>query len=305
MGEETKDTGEERQERGGIFQALAPRKLVKVFSKSKDDEGEHEGEERGTGSEREKESEQKEDDNEEVRSEESTKTKDGHTKRERANLLKILQLERLKKSISKEDRSDTDTETGSSRESLEEVGQRKKARWRVSGFLNLPKSFSKREVEWKPEEEAEESPIQSLEKLTGNKEKGNAVWEVESSDSQDKGKKEAAEVVKSKSGAETGKKSTAIKVLKPHQLSGIFTRGRSRGEEDKSGESDGKREVETEEEAAVSRANWRGRKTRKARRLTRGKRIREGTDKESNTEGGESAEMNDTDECTDKGGGPE
>lgn len=301
MSEEPKDTGEERQEKGGIFQALTRGKLVKVFSKSKDDEAEQEG---GTESER----EQREDDSGEVCSDESAKKKNVNMKRERANLLKVLQIDRLKKSISK-DRSDTDSETCSSRESLDEVGQEKKGRWRVSGFLNLPKGFSKREVEseGKTEEGVEESEIQSLEKPKGNKEKGNAMWEVEESrDSQEKGKTDAAEVAKSKSGAEKGDKSSAIKQLKPHQLPGIFSRGKSRGEEDKS--RDGEVEAEEEgqtESVTVTRTNWRSRKTRKARRVTRGKKMREGTDKESNTEGGGSAEMNDTGECTDKGRGAE
>lgn len=55
--------------------------------------------------------------------------------------------------------------------------------------------------------------------------------------------------------------------------------------------------IKTNEEkpAFITRTNWRGHKTRKARRLPKGKKIIKGTDPDSETKGGESAEINATD----------
>lgn len=300
--EETGGTAEERQGRGGIFQGFTPGKLVKAFAWSK---GNEEDEEMTGGMASKREEETKCDDGGEeggngqhgaACSKERAKSKergDGHSKREKVNLLKVLHIDRLKKSISKGDRSDS--ETYSSIESLDEVGQERKGRWKVSGLASLTKGFSKREREDEGKTEvkvSEESEKRYLEKVMGTHEEGKVKREAEESDEiSDKSQTEAAET--EKSGAENVEKFTLLKLLKPHQLSAVFSRRRSRGEEDRSGESDGKKETDTDEEvqqepAPETKTNWRGRKTRKARRLTRGRKVREGTEKESKTEGGES-----------------
>ncbi len=313
-GEERGGRAEERQERGAIFQAFTPGKLVKAFSRSKGNEEEQEMM-AGTESEREEETKcdkaGEEGGNGKQERAKSKEKEDGHAKREKVNLLKVLHIDRLKKSISKGDRGDSGSETCSSLESLDEVGQEKKGRWKVSGLLSLAKGFTKRETEDEGETEVkeEDSEKRYLEKVTGTEEEGKASWEAEGNDEISvKGQTEAAETAKP--GAENVEKFTLVKLLKPHQLSAVFSRGRSGGEEDRSGESDGKREVDTEEEGQqeptiITQTNWRGRKTRKARRLTRGRKIRERTENQSQTEGGESEEIDDVDYYTERGGGQE
>lgn len=311
--EDRGETAEERQGRGGIFQALAPGKLVKAFSRRKGNEEEQEltG---GTESEREEETKCKAGEEGGNGQQERAKSKgkgDGHARREKVNLLKVLRIDRLKKSNSKGDRRDSDSETCSSLESLDEVGQERKGRWKVSGLSSLAKGFTKRETEdeGKTEVKEEESDKRYLEKVTGTEEERKARREAEEDDEiSDKGQTEAAETAKPD--AEKAEKFMLMKLPKPRQLSAVFSRGRSGVEEDRRGESDGKREADTEEEgqqepAVITRTNWRGRKTRKARRVNRGRKIREGTVQESQTESGESAEIDDVDYCTERGGGQE
>lgn len=319
--EESRDKAEARQEKGGIFQTLTSEKLLKALSRSK---GNEEEQEMTGGTESEKEEEEERDKGgeergknqcEEVYSKERAKSKergDGHTRREKVNLLKVLHIDRLKKSISKRDGRDSDSETCSSMESLDEVGmgQERKGRQKMSGLMSLTRGFSKREIkdgrktEVKGEERDEESEKRLLDKGGGTEEEGEAGKEAEENDEMpDKGKKEATETVES--GAERVEKFAIMKLLKHHQLSAIFSREKS-GREDKSGESDVKRELDTEEEgkqepADKTQTNWRTRKTRKARRVTRGRNIREGAAKESKTEG----ERDDIIDCAEGDGGQE
>lgn len=104
-------TAEERQGRGKTFQAFTPGKLVKAFSRSKGNKEEQEmtG---GTESEREKETKccrGEEGGNGqygEVHSKKMANSKergDGHARRYKVNLLKVLHIDRLKKNISKGD----------------------------------------------------------------------------------------------------------------------------------------------------------------------------------------------------------
>ncbi|XP_035808985.1 run domain Beclin-1-interacting and cysteine-rich domain-containing protein isoform X3 [Amphiprion ocellaris] len=286
---EAKETAEERHERGGLFKAFTPGKLVKAFSRSKDNEVEQqvtggteseeemeynkEGEESGDGQHGDKEREK------------SKEKRDRHARGEKVNLLKALQIDRLKKNISKGDRKNSDNETHSSTESLEEAGQERKGRWRASGLAGRIKGFSKKEredegkTELKEEDGNEEFKSRSLDKGEG------AV---------DEGK------VQTGSDAEKREKFTVMNLLKPHRL----TRGRNKGEEDGgSGESDGKREMNTEEEsqeepADTEQTNWRSRKTRKARRVTRGRKMREEIAKDKTR--GEDVEKDDTEDCTER-----
>lgn len=294
-GEERADTAEETLGTGGVFKDFTPGKLVK----GNEDEQEITG---GTESERERET--KSDKGEEggngqhgeVYSTERAKSKekgDRHSRREKINLLKVLHIERLKKNISKGDRRNSDSETCSSLESLDEVGQEKKGRWKVSGLSSLTKGFSKRETEHEQKTEVEEQIF--LEKVTGTEEEGKAKkGPGENNEILDKG--QTAEKPSTKNVEEF----TLMKLLKPRQLLAVFSRESCKGEEDRNGESDIKREMDTEEEVVVTRSTWRGRKTRRARR---GKKIWEET--ESQTEGGENAEIDDLDYCTAKGEGQE
>lgn len=289
-GEERGGTAEEGQGRGGIFQAYPPGKLVKAFSWNKGSVEEQEMTE-GTESERGEETKCDKGGEEggngqhrEACSKERAKRKeraDVHVRREKVNLLKVLHIDRLKKSISKGDRRDSDSETCSSMESLDGEGQDRKGRWKVSGLASFTKSFSKRE-----REDEEKTVVKEEE----SEEDGKARREAEEDD-EISHKDQTAET--DKSGAGNLGKFTLLKLIKPRQLSAVFSRGSCRGEEDRSGESDGNREVDTEEEepAVIPQTTWRSRKTRKARRVTRGRKIREGTEKESMREGGEGSEV--------------
>lgn len=310
--EERGDLTWERQRRGETFQAFAPGKLVKAFSRSK---GNKDKQEMTGGTESEREEEMKCGESGEQGgngqhggeyNKEIAKSKERgnvHARREKVNLLKVLHIDRLNNQ-SKGDRRDSDSETCSSNESLD-VGQERKGRWKVSGLASLAKGFSKKELEVEGKTEVKEE--ESKEKETGSEEEGKASRQAkENDDISDRSQTEAAE--REKSGAENVEKRTLMNVLKPHRLSAVFSRGRSKAEEDRSGESDGKGEMHTEEEgqhepAFITQTTWRGRKTRKARRENRGRKIREGTEKEGKTEGGASAETNDVDYCTERGGG--
>lgn len=313
MQEKRGDITGERQGRGETYQAFAPGKLVKAFSRSK---GNKDNQEMTGGTESERGQEMKCDEVGEERGKgqhgleyikEIAKSKERenvHARREKVNLLKVLHIDRLKKNISKGDRRGSDSETYSSNESLD-VGQERKGRWKVSGLASLAKGFSKSEIEVEGKTEVKEE--ESKEKETGFEEEGKASRQAEEIDDiSDKSQTEAAE--REKSGAENVEKRTLMNLLKPHQLSAVSSRGKSKAEENRSKESDGKGEMRTEEEgqhepAFITRTNWRGRKTRKARRENRGRKIREGTEKEGKAEGGQSAEANDVDYCTERGGG--
>lgn len=283
--EELDETAEEKQTRGGIFPATSG-KLVKAFSWNKSNEEDQEvtG---GTESEREEEAECEKGDvqHKKVYSKQRAmrkKRRDGHAKRDTVNLLKVLHMDRLKKSVSKEDIKESGSE---SRESQDEIGQEKRHRWKVSSLASLNMGFSKKEGEDGGKAGVTDEEEQSLEKVTGTQEAG-------SDDISDKGQTAETE----ESGAENVEKYSLLKIFELHQLPTFFSRARNK--EDRSGESDEKTELVTENEkpSVTSQNNWRGRKTRKARRVTRGRKLREGTEKEeSKTEEEESADMNDDD----------
>lgn len=265
--EELRETAKDRKERGRIFQTFTVGKLVKVFLKSKVNKEEQERTE----------SKQRGNDQGEVDSKQSGRSKergDRHANKEKVNLLKVLQIDRLKKSISKGDESDSDSEICSSIESLNEVGQERNGLWKVSGFSSLAKGFTEKEKE----------------------SEGKAGWETgESHEKRDKGKIEEAETVKTEFGAE---KFTVLKLRKPQNLLTAFSSGNiKREEEDNMRESDGKKvdaDQDQHKPASLKQFNWRGIKTRKARRGTRGRKVREGT------EGGERDDVNDKDDCTEE-----
>ena len=197
---------------------------------------------------------------------------DRHVRKEKVNLLKVLQIDRLKRNV--RNRRDSDSE---SLESQDELGQERKQRWNVSRLASLTKGFSKKE----PEEEGTigvaEEEERLLEKVNRTEEEGKTTSQAEDDSS-----------------AENTEKPTLMRLFKPRQLSDVFFRGRRKAEEDRSGEIDSKKE--RQEPAIVTKSTWRGRKTRKARRLTRGRKIRE----DSATVGGESTEI---DEDSEKDGG--
>jgi len=301
------ESGDTEGERRGAF---APVKLVKASIGSKSDEEEQET--GGTDSEREEEM-KREGGNGEEFSKERKKSKergDDHANNNNANVLNVLHIDRMKKNVSTEDRRGSDSET-CSMESLDDVGQERKGLRKVSGLASLAKGFSKREIEdeCKTEVKEEESENRYLEKEAGSEEEGEGSREGDDkNDISGKGQREAAE--REISGAENKEKFTLRKLLKPHWLFAVFSRGRSKGEEDRSGESDGKSEFEFEEErqqepAVVTQTNWRDRKTRNARRETRGRKIRKGTEKESKTASGEIEEIHDADYCIEGDGGQE
>lgn len=211
---------------------------------------------------------------------------DGHAKRDKVNLLKALHIDRLKRGISKGDRRESDSE---SVESQDEVAYERKHLWKVSRLLTFSKGFSKREMEDEVKTGVKEEEQRFLKKVTQEEGKG-----AEDSDEiSDQG--QTAEV--QKPGAESGDKFKFAKLLKPQRLSAAFSRGKSKGEEDRSVDSDSKREMVAEKEkpAVLNQNTWRGRKTRRARRITRGRKIREGSETESKAEGGDSAETDDAD----------
>lgn len=209
--------------------------------------------------------------------------------KEKVNLLKVFHIDRLRKRVSK-DRSDS--ETWSSVESLDEVGHERKGRWRISGLVSLAKGFSRSDIDDEGKEE-EEGFLDKVDK-TGMKEESESRKEDEQNDDiSEKG--QTAETEK----PDADEKFTLTKLLKPHRMSGLFSKGKSRAEWDRHGENDEKREVDTEEEepAVITRTTWRGRKTRKAVRVTKGRKNREGTES-----GEDSAEV---DECIEESGGQE
>ncbi|XP_063746751.1 run domain Beclin-1-interacting and cysteine-rich domain-containing protein isoform X2 [Eleginops maclovinus] len=283
--EEKRDTAGERQGRAGIFQAFKPGMLAKAFSRSKGNEKEQEIKAE-TGPEGDRDI-KRDEGNEEEYSQEREKRKgrgNGHARKEKVNILKVLQIDRLKKNTSKADRTDSDSETCSSRESLNEVPQDIKGRWSVTGLASMVKGFSKREIEdeGKTDVKEEESEEEFSEIET------ESVEEVKQSSKGEEGQTEAAQT-------ENVEKFSLMKLFQPNQLSGVFSKMRSKGKEDRSGESEAIRVMDTDKvqpEPIITRTNWRGRKTRKAVRETRGRRARKG----GTDVGGESAEDSDVDD---------
>lgn len=273
--DEEGDTAEGRQEREG-YHAPTPGKPVKEFPRNK---GSEEEQEMTGGTESETEEEK-------VHSKQRAGMKesgDVRAKRDKMNLLKALHIDRLKRGISKGDRRESDSE---SVESQEEAACERKHLWKVSQLLSFSKGFSKREMEDEGKTGVQE---EDLKKVTQEEGKG-----AEDSDEiSDKG--QTAEI--QKPGAENADRFKLAKLLKPQRLSAAFSRGKSKGEEDRSVDSESQRDVVTEKEepAVLNQNTWRGRKTRRARRITRGRKIREGSETESKTEGGDSAETDDAD----------
>lgn len=208
-------------------------------------------------------------------------------RRERVNLFKALHMDKLKKSISK---ADSDSE---STESQDEIGQeRRKPSRIVSKLAGFTKSLVKRESEDEGKTEVKDGEG-GVEKRTETQEEGKTIRQAEDSDEvSDKGNTGET----GKSSERTVHKFPLLRLLNPHQLSAVLSKGRSEEEEqeeDRSGENDVKQD--TEEATVITRKTWRGRVTRRARRITRSRKIRDGTDKEAKTDGGESAEVDEGD----------
>lgn len=293
--EELEDTAEVRLDSGGIFQAFTSGKLVKAFPRSTCG-GEEEELTRSAESETDEELESDEgkkgdDQNVEMHHKGWDKDKmsgDEHESREKVNLLKVLHIDRFKKSMSKQDRRGSDNETCSSLESLEEVGQERKGRWRVSGLASRIGGFLKRESEDEKETKLKEEG--------GNEEFKERSLEKEETDEEGKAltEFEAATI--------NTERSPGLKLLKPRQLRSVFSKGRSKRGDDGGGEeSGGNKDVRTQEEDCEGpkvkvQVNWRGRKTRKARRVTSGRRMRERDEEDESR--GEGTETHDQDNYT-------
>lgn len=307
--EERGDASGERQGRGGLFQVLfGPGKQAKAFSASKSNEEEQQllG---GTDSAREELMGAGEGGEEGGNGQEYCKERgkgegrgDGH---KQVDLLKVLHADRIE-DVVKDDTRGSDSETHSSTESLDEVEPERKGLRR--GLASLAMGFFKRarEGEQKTEVKEEGSEKSCLEKEAGCEDKVSVSTEGDGGKAiLDEGHKHTAE--REMSGAENKEKLTAGK---PHRLLAVFPRGRSKGEEERSGESAGKSEVDSEEEelpegAVVTRTYWRGRKTRKAMRATGGRKVGRGAEKASKTASGEIEEMHDADCGLESGGGQE
>ncbi|XP_061634952.1 run domain Beclin-1-interacting and cysteine-rich domain-containing protein isoform X3 [Phyllopteryx taeniolatus] len=263
--EESTDNTEARVEKVGLFQGFSPGKFAKAFSwhhRTEDKQevsGGSESEKEG-GEDCDQRSEERYDSFNKERSK-SEEGEDGHEKR--ISLLKILHLERLKQSLSKSNRKNSDSETCSSQESLDELGtdQGRKERW----FGRLGRTFSKGDSSDSKTEAKEEDIQEEPERMLS--EPGGGTMEVA------EGK--AREVAKE---SEERKEKVAIsKVLK---LSAVFSREPSISEEDSGGTGDG------QVDSAPIQTNWRARKTRRARRVTRGRKTCEGREGESKMVGG-------------------
>ncbi|KAM9761996.1 run domain Beclin-1-interacting and cysteine-rich domain-containing protein isoform 2-T2 [Menidia menidia] len=281
--EELKETAE-ASDGGGMFQTSTPGKLATAVPWRKSDEegkemagsvevvGEWEWVEEVEGRDSRRASVRTEGD----RSEGSG---DERTRREKGNFLKVLQMDKLKKSILERDRRGS--ETCSSMESLDEAGAVRKGPRMVPGFVSRVRSLVKKgnreEKELKEETKNEECPKISSEGEEGTKPEG-----------------------KDQTGRDgettTLEKFRIRKFLRPHQRPSVFSKGRTKAEEDGgSGEgtdSEGGREQEGRKESALpARMNWRARKTRNARRVSRGKKMKEGGQGEE--AGGEDTEKDD------------
>uniref|UniRef100_A0A3Q3NFX9 Rubicon Homology domain-containing protein n=1 Tax=Labrus bergylta TaxID=56723 RepID=A0A3Q3NFX9_9LABR len=143
-GEERWETAKKGQGKGTLLQTFTPGNLMKAFSWNK---GRQEEQETTGGTE--SMSEETNCDNEEEGGTQgevlgkgaatSKERGDVFVRREKVNILKVFNLEGLKKSVS-------GSEPCSSMESLEEVGLERKGQETISGFASI-KSFSKRERE--------------------------------------------------------------------------------------------------------------------------------------------------------------
>lgn len=273
VGEESRETAEVRSGRRGIFQGLNPGKLVKAFARNKLNEEMT----RGAESEREEQMACDEDGStghsgaESGEGEQSKEKEARRTRKERVNLLKVLQIGRLKRGISKGDR-----EMDSSVESLNEIAKEGKGCGELSESGKRVKGSSKIHSEDESKREVKEED-RNAEFKKSSSDKGQAAAREREDGA------EAERTAKTESAAE---KFPVTKLLKAHQLAAASSRARSKEKEENtgSGESDVERERNTEEEsqegsAAAPQSDWRGRKTRKARRVARGRKMRESREK--------------------------
>lgn len=178
--------------------------------------------------------------------------------RREANLLKMLHIDRLKKSFSK---GDSDSE---SMESPEETAQERKHFWNVSKLKVFPKRNRKDEGIEEEEEDKEGRELAEDDKVADKSAETDGSSE---------------------------EKLSVLKLFRAQKMSAVLSRGRTEEEEvARSRASDGKTERGAEEGEAtiVTRKTWRGRKTRRARRITRGRNIRDPMETENRAEGGES-----------------
>lgn len=286
------EMAEVNQGGAGMIHTTTPKRIAKAFSLDK----EHSEEQEASG---ETESEKEEDAKCDEEGEEEGNVDHGkekskhsamtwHARRGKSNLLKALHIDRLKKSVSKGDRRNSD---GESTESQDEMVQEKKHLWKIPRLAGFTRGLSKEQRDGGTEEEE-----RVLEEVTRTQQEDRTRIGMEDND-EISDSSQPGETDRASAGKE--EKFKLAKLLKPHQLPSVFTRGKSKGEEDRGGGSDEKREKVLEEEKPQS--NWRARKTRKARRLTRGKKIREGTEREREAEGGASGEVGDED--SERGGG--
>lgn len=281
------ESGEGREE-AGMIHTSNPKRIAKAFSMDKEhcEEQEVSGD---TESEKEEDAKCDEEAEEEgngdhgkEKSKHSAMT--WHARRGKGILLKALHIGRLKKSVSKGDRRNSNSE---STESQDETGQEKKHLWKISRLAGFTRDLSKEQRDEGTEEEE-----RVFEEVTGTHQEDRTRIETEDndeiSDSSQPGVTDIASAGKEE-------KFRLAKLLKPS----VFARGKSKGEEDRGGVCDEKREKASEEEKPQS--NWRARKTRKARRLTRGKKIREDAERQREAKGGASGEVEDED--SERGGG--
>ncbi|KAM9796540.1 run domain Beclin-1-interacting and cysteine-rich domain-containing protein isoform 3-T3 [Syngnathus typhle] len=181
--EESTDQIEERMEKAGIFHHFSPGKFIKAFTWHHGHEVEQEvTEESESENESEKEHDNRNEERDEVFSKGGSKSEEGEEDHAKKNsLLKVLHLERLKQSLSKSNKKNSDSEMCSSQDSLEELGtgQGRKDRW----FGRLRRTFSKGEgiTEAKEEVKHEEPERVLSEPVGGSMEmaKGGDVREAE------------------------------------------------------------------------------------------------------------------------------
>ncbi|XP_019730940.1 run domain Beclin-1-interacting and cysteine-rich domain-containing protein isoform X2 [Hippocampus comes] len=241
--EKSTDNIQARKAKAGLFRHFSPGKLTKAFTWH---HGTEEEQEVTAGSESEKDGEKGSEERDEVFSKDRSKREegeDGHAKR--INLLKILRLERLKQSLSKHDRTDSDSETCSSQESSEELvgGQGRKERW----FGRLGRTFSKGDPKDGKTKATEEEKHEEPERISP--EPGGSTMEV--------GEGKAVE--------ESEGKAEKLAVSNVLKQSAAFS-------QEPSVTDDG------QVDSAPIQTNWRARKTRRARRITRGRQTCQGRD---------------------------
>lgn len=300
----SRDKAQVRHEKGGLFQGFTAGKLVKAFSRNKLNEEEQEMTREGD-SERKEQMEHDESRSigqhsgvESSEGEQSKEKEDRHTRKEKMNFLKVFQMDRLKKSILKADKRDSNREIGSSVESLNEIGKEGKGGGKVSVLGCRVKGSSKTDVEdeRKPEVK-EEDRNEEFKKRSSEEARGTAEEKKDGAQAERTGKTESVA------------DKLPVMGLESHQLTTVVSRGRSEEEGSSgSGESDGGRgrnpeEEGQEESGIVKRSNWRNHKTRKGRKITRGRKMREGMEK--NKTRGENTKTSDIDDDAGGGGGHE